>query len=97
MVPKGGINRSALGTDTRIFRTSVNLYFFIIQQFMGRPLRDFALRCITNPRKTPYSISQAKERISKCLGTGTAKKLVYLVARILVLEVQFGVSIQFPE
>lgn len=49
------------------------------------------------PAKLRTVLSQAKEWISKCLGTGTAKILVYLVARILVLEVQFGVSIQFSE
>ncbi len=47
MVPRGGINRSASGTDTRLFREIVNLYFFIFQQLRWRPLRDFALRCIT--------------------------------------------------
>jgi hypothetical protein len=31
MVPRGGINRSALGTDTRIFRKNSDLYFCIFQ------------------------------------------------------------------
>jgi hypothetical protein len=44
---RGGINRSALGIDTRIFRLIIYLYFFIIQQLIGHSLRDFAPQSIT--------------------------------------------------
>ena len=38
VLPGAESDGSAFGTDTRIFRLTANLYFFIFQQIMGRPV-----------------------------------------------------------
>ena len=47
-----GRNRT---TDTRIFRGIGNLYFFIFQQLMGRPLPWFAQQCMTMHNQYPQN------------------------------------------